>query len=384
MQIGNNIALWGMLGMLVPLLIHLFSKQRQKEVYFGTIRFLEATSSQKARTLHLSEYGLLALRMLIIGILTIIIAQPFVKKKAFKTKVYIPFQLVENSMYASVTNQYIKEDHQIIAYRHPYEEACKDCMTYASINTLIVELNRNQDSTVLFSYGLYRDVRGSLPDISSQITIHQIPYANYKEDSSAFVIGDSLYSMSISEVNSNIGLNLETEGISTNKTEEIRICIKGAQKSTNYVNRISEIINSLRPFVRYPIVYQCENYNWLFAIDTSIANAGSSQITWSSQDSEFRWSHLSSQDYKIEGNLREREIRKSNLPLLLVDLLTSTQSKIERFDFRTISFQDIASYEPVKKEIKEEYASVQKYWWILLVLLLFGERMISFRRQDKG
>ena len=52
-------ALWGLLGLSLPIIIHILSGREQSIVQFGSIRFLKPSESDAARSLGMSQYCLL-------------------------------------------------------------------------------------------------------------------------------------------------------------------------------------------------------------------------------------------------------------------------------------------------------------------------------------
>ena len=64
----NSLFLAGLAAAALPILIHLFSKRRAKEVRFPSLEFLQEVSRKKVRRLQLRQILLLVLRVLIIGL----------------------------------------------------------------------------------------------------------------------------------------------------------------------------------------------------------------------------------------------------------------------------------------------------------------------------
>lgn len=84
MQFVNAIWLWGLAGLIVPIGIHLLSRKQGKVIRFGSIRHLDETSTRKFRAIRLNEFVLLTLRCLLIVLLVLLLAGiqfPASKKK---------------------------------------------------------------------------------------------------------------------------------------------------------------------------------------------------------------------------------------------------------------------------------------------------------------
>ena len=71
----NPIALWGLTALAVPVLIHLWSKNKTKEIAFGSIRFLRESSTLRSKKIQLSEIPLLLIRLLVLIFLVFLMAK---------------------------------------------------------------------------------------------------------------------------------------------------------------------------------------------------------------------------------------------------------------------------------------------------------------------
>lgn len=73
----NPLFLFGLLAAAVPLLIHLWSRRQAVTVDFSSIMFLVAAHRQNVRRLQLKQLLILLLRMLIISLIALALARPF-------------------------------------------------------------------------------------------------------------------------------------------------------------------------------------------------------------------------------------------------------------------------------------------------------------------
>ena len=76
MQFTNPIWLWGFLGLVVPVAIHLLSRREGRTIKFGSIRHLEDSATTQFKHVRLNQYLLLAIRCLVIALLTLTMAGP--------------------------------------------------------------------------------------------------------------------------------------------------------------------------------------------------------------------------------------------------------------------------------------------------------------------
>ena len=68
--------LWGLLAATIPIIIHLFSLTKTKDMEFSSIRFLEEMKHESIRNLQLKQWLLVLLRTLIIASLVLMLARP--------------------------------------------------------------------------------------------------------------------------------------------------------------------------------------------------------------------------------------------------------------------------------------------------------------------
>jgi len=78
----NPLFLVGLVAAGLPILIHLFSRRRAKEVSFSSLEYLQEISRQKVRRMRLRQWLLLALRVLVIAIFALAMARPTLRGSA--------------------------------------------------------------------------------------------------------------------------------------------------------------------------------------------------------------------------------------------------------------------------------------------------------------
>ncbi len=76
MIFGAPYMLWGLLGLFVPVAIHMLSRKEQKVIKVGSIKLFSEIESVKVRRFMPSDYLLLLLRCLVITTLVIWLAEP--------------------------------------------------------------------------------------------------------------------------------------------------------------------------------------------------------------------------------------------------------------------------------------------------------------------
>ena len=79
MTFMSPLLLWGLLAATIPIIIHLISLSKTKEMEFSSIRFLEEMKHESIRKLKIKQWLLVLLRTLMIISLVLMIARPTTK-----------------------------------------------------------------------------------------------------------------------------------------------------------------------------------------------------------------------------------------------------------------------------------------------------------------
>jgi hypothetical protein len=78
----NTLMLAGMAALAIPVLVHLLLKRKKKRVHFSTIRFFQLQDEQSSRRRKLRNWLLLALRLMIVALLVLAFARPYLHQNA--------------------------------------------------------------------------------------------------------------------------------------------------------------------------------------------------------------------------------------------------------------------------------------------------------------
>lgn len=78
MEFENPLALWGLLGLSLPIIIHLVSLQKAKKIYFSSTQLLRQLTVESSAKRKLKEWLILASRLLALMALVFAFAMPFI------------------------------------------------------------------------------------------------------------------------------------------------------------------------------------------------------------------------------------------------------------------------------------------------------------------
>ncbi|MBE3123447.1 MAG: BatA domain-containing protein, partial [Planctomycetes bacterium] len=77
----NLIMLAGLAAVAIPILIHLLNRQRATLVDWGAMRFLMESLTSRSRRILIEEIILMALRCLVVALLVLAMARPFLPSR---------------------------------------------------------------------------------------------------------------------------------------------------------------------------------------------------------------------------------------------------------------------------------------------------------------
>ena len=86
MQFLFPVFLWGLLGLSIPLIIHLFHFRRFKKVYFSNVRLLQSIKEEKQNRSKVKKRIILAMRLLAFATLVFAFSQPFIPSGKMSNK----------------------------------------------------------------------------------------------------------------------------------------------------------------------------------------------------------------------------------------------------------------------------------------------------------
>ncbi|WP_318312814.1 BatA domain-containing protein [Flagellimonas crocea] len=176
MVFANPSYLWALLGLLVPLAIHLWSKKEAKTIKIGSIQLLDETNSRQSSSIQLNEWLLLLLRMLMVALIVLLMAGPQWRTKGDRKQVTY---LVETSLAIDASISKILDSLQenspvfLLANGFPAWEADGDYQMHKEQPNywqLVQKMDSlRSDSIVVFTKALQKGFRSMRPNTQKKI-----------------------------------------------------------------------------------------------------------------------------------------------------------------------------------------------------------------------
>ncbi len=190
MAFVNPTYLWALLGLVIPLAIHLWSNKTGKTIKVGSIQLFQESESSKSSSFKLNEYLLLGLRSLAIIVLVMILAQPILKENAERTALtyIVEPSLFSSDQFRAVIDTLQTDDELRLLQPEfpPIEEIdlAQQKMSTPNYWQLAQAMEQlNTDSIVVFSSAFYSGLTGKRPTLAKNIEwIVVNPTQNEKTD----------------------------------------------------------------------------------------------------------------------------------------------------------------------------------------------------------
>nr|WP_288934517.1 BatA domain-containing protein [uncultured Allomuricauda sp.] len=176
MVFANPSYLWALLGLLVPLAIHLWSKKEAKTIKIGSIQLLDESNSRQSSSIQLNEWLLLLLRMLIIALIVLLMAGPQWRTKGNQKQItYIVEASIANEASIGSVLDSLQEDSPVFLLKNGFPEweddadyqSDKEQPNYWQLAQKMDSLR--SDSIVVFTKALVKGVKSMRPNTQKKI-----------------------------------------------------------------------------------------------------------------------------------------------------------------------------------------------------------------------
>ncbi len=141
---SNPVMLWSLLGLAIPLAIHLLSRKQGKVILIGSVRHLQESPSQQFKGIKLNEYWLLLLRALLIIILSFFLAGAQYAPESSNSKKWLIVEkaLIEKKVVQKLLDSLSLDGYELrlLAQGFPLAES-NDTYIPSDYYTLLEELN---------------------------------------------------------------------------------------------------------------------------------------------------------------------------------------------------------------------------------------------------
>jgi hypothetical protein len=160
---ANPAWLYGLLGLLVPIGIHLLSRKEGKTIYIGSIRHLTDSDTAQFSSIKLNEILLLILRLLMLSLLIFILAGFSIDFKGNENKKWLVIEkgIEKDQNYKSLIKNATAKGYEIrwLSESLPVYRDSLHAANSSSYYTLIAQINE-ADSAIVLSYNFSNQFKG--------------------------------------------------------------------------------------------------------------------------------------------------------------------------------------------------------------------------------
>lgn len=425
----NPTYLWALTGLLVPIAIHLWSKREGKTIKIGSIQLLTEADSKQNSSIKLNELWLLLLRLFLIALVVLIMAEPQIKRdiKNVKLTYLVEPSLLNNKALTKIMDT-ISSEASLRLLQNDFPEfelddVPKISQTAPKYWQLAKEMNNlHADSIIVFTKSLLKGLRGKRPEISSNIqwivideseTSQNIIRATVKEknvellsvvaNSQSLSFKNDLIpsnSNSLEWNNTKDSIKIKDDWLATKLVTSFNVLIFEDTKFEKEATYIDAAFKAISKYTNHPIEIKNRKQDttnldtttydivvWLS--DQTVPTISKKILTFSpdafassliidgTTDNVFHLTKKLNSENVINEHLAEQLTK-------VLDLHSDLEGIISKNDKRIASKDEL---QPVSKEVKlsKNYASViniSKWLWALLASVLVIERIVAnYRKQ---
>lgn len=431
MSFAHPSYLWALLGHLVPIAIHLWSKKEAKIIKIGSVQLLSESKSKQSSSIQLNEWWLLLLRIGIISLLVVLMAKPqWYSKVSNKTLTYVVEpELAQQFSFMSRFNE-LGDSQEIRLLRKglPLKENEQEITAQNVLPdywALASEMDAlHTDSIVVYTKGFAKGLKGARPETKHHINWIVIdsalskkhPLLAYKKDdglqlytarsasdetkisSKTITLGEDYAHTSGGDSLAISKLNPEQKvPIVNQKTIEVSLYYSDSLKADKtyleaslkalsiYLNREIKVVSQLDS--EKVIDKEADVIIWLNdkphpettqkllvwqedGMAQSILTAGEDDNTY------YLTKHINS-----ENAVSERLTEKL---LGVLDVNNEVERLLAEVDHRSVTASELeTTYKPGKEKQKQLASwNVNPYLWLVLFVLLLVERFVAHKRKQ--
>jgi len=422
----NPLFLWALLGISIPIAIHFWSKKKVRTIKIGSTQFLKELNPKQTSSIRFNQWFLLLLRVMILGLITLILAAPRLELKENERSITY---LVEPSLLTSdkvkpFLDTLAKDQVRLLQTGFPLKDETVDKIPANIIPNywqLSQEMkNLRADSIIVLSKGLKQGFKGMRPSVN--LPIHwlvidterskfsplvasqikdQFVVTSIKSNQTILEYFSEIYELDNGIIETNnqgdsikIRIDKQTTNLPLTVQQTSRILITSDAQFSAEEIYISSAFNALSKYLSQDI--QISSMRDVQGVDLSsfdvlvwlkqatVVPFSGKKLQWREDDlaASLIEAGTSPDQYFLTAHLDTENSVDKNLPIQLMALLDSGQQlpeHINSFDLRTMDVQEMQvnmkSGQTFKKPM--QLKDISAWLWALLLFVLPVERILS-------
>jgi hypothetical protein len=401
MTLSNPVFLWSLLGLSIPIVIHLLSRKEGKVIRLGSIRHVQETSTQQFKGIKLNELLLLVLRCAMIFIFSLLLSGLQCSGISNEKWVVIENGLESDPFVKTVLDSLINDGYEKHQLSEGFPTLHNDSITNINYWNLAQELGTmNLSSAVVFASNKATQFNGKRIALASNVKWISVPQPKVDYPLQAIRLNDdSLYLRTGHSSNeetyfSSEKIKFSPQIISISPPDSIRILIV-SDESYTYDRKM--IVASLKAISKsFPIKMKIResvslevshaNFDWCFWLtDEKVLPNGSVKIIrMLPSNSNELIVRQQSNVRDLTKRLNEEVVIDKNLTLLLAQLIIPAKElqNVANANDKRMMPDSLAWSNGSTKSAVISTSLSDRLLIICLIALLIVERIISYNRNQ--
>jgi hypothetical protein len=402
MKLAYPAYLWSLLGLVVPIAIHLLSRKEGKVIQLGSIRHVQETSTQQFKGIRLNEVWLLILRCTLIILFSLMLSGLYFDQKKGKW-IVVENGTEKNSQVREMMDSLEKQGYQShwLADHFPSITSSPDTTAH-NYGALLRQLeNQHLEEAVIFSFIKADQFKGRQPVVPSYIKIIPVETkeneflleATQGRDSVEMRMGKSnssstsFYTRSVKQAPDTIPVKqprairiaLVSDAAHVREKKMLKAAIRAIDRamSSSFILEERDPANSIGT----------DSVDWYFWMaNEKPPETKASVLQWNPSLSDQLIEQTGAKEWKLTQPLNEEIMLKKEFLVTLASLLTADpalQHKAAQHDQRVLPESMLtASSEEKETTARAGLPELPSFLFLMLVLLLGVERYLSYRKNQ--
>ena len=392
--------LFGLLGIMIPIAIHLWSRKETRIRKVGSVRFLPESETSQSSSIQLNEKRLLALRSLLLGLLCFILADLLIPKTEDKSSQVILIEpaLLSNNMVQRALDTLENENIRLWQSGFPKLNQTDNIDSSRINHWNLINSSKylSADTLLVFIQGSINALDGKriistktfkwllIDPLEANTYVHR----SFKNESGSFLLKGNSASTATSyqfEIVAEVEDDFEEwdtlhfDIVFDRGFEQDRIYINAALRSVEeLINRPFNVRNHEKSTFE---VKEQDIIDWLIWLsDEPIISTTDKTSVLQLDESDFEELIVeSSEGFSLTQRLTRGNVLSEDLAGSLLEIIVPV--KLDDKDIRQASVSQISPILTAQIDsISNEQYSINNWLWVLLILIFTSERYYSFSR----
>ncbi|MFY0605861.1 MAG: BatA domain-containing protein [Cyclobacteriaceae bacterium] len=370
--------LLGLGALLVPVIIHMWSKDAKKSVAFGSLRFLKETETRTTRSIMPSQWLLLLLRLLLLTAIVFFIADLRWETQSERSdRMYLIDPYYEGSEVVKGLLDTVQEgtDLRWLADGYPLlDEPLAD--RKIDYWQLLAEMPEKETKCLVVISPLHQKnfigESKKIPEVCEWIVPPVLPV--HKQLTNVEKAGNYLRLVASYDEWSTKIVHEETYEGSLIEFSYYLISDEQHQSQADIFKAALSALQEVS-LITLHRVDEMDQADWVLWLSSNEPPKNESMIR---VGNVLNWTQLGDNIYVVPDNLTQEEAIRADLPRLILDAFANGIPSSRYNDLLTVdpsNFEYRASIEGSLKTMED----VSNYLWVLLVMLLIIERWMSYK-----